>query len=249
MGRIGNFSSFSHFWLWRDGIPAAEMRLLEVCRRTLPAGRRTTAVDVGAHLGHFALALAASGFDEVHAFEPIPDMYRRLQHNLELNARLADRVIAHPLGVSDAPGSAAFTVRPDSPGQDRMATADDQCDSHRIRCPLTSLDEQFADRPEALLGMVKIDVEGFETAVIRGAARLLAAGRIVFVYAEVIAQALREAGSSAEQLIEVLTSAKLVLVRLLTFPKPMFIPCSLAEALNASGGTRNVLFAHESVLQ
>ena len=29
--------------------------------RTLPAGRRTTAVDVGAHLGHFALALAASG--------------------------------------------------------------------------------------------------------------------------------------------------------------------------------------------
>ena len=97
--------------------------------------------------------------------------------------------------------------------------------------------------------MVKIDVEGFETAVIRGAARLLAAGRIVFVYAEVIAQALREAGSSAEQLIGVLTSANLVLVRLRTFPEPMFIPCSLAEALNASGGTRNVLFAHKSVLQ
>ena len=98
MGRIGNFSSFSHFWLWRDGIPAAEMRLLEVCRRTLPAGRRTTAVDIGAHLGHFALALAASGFDEVHAFEPIPDTYRRLQRNLALNAWLADRVTAHLLG-------------------------------------------------------------------------------------------------------------------------------------------------------
>ena len=47
--------------------------------------------------------------------------------------------------------------------------------------------------------MLKIDVEGFETAVIGGRG-LLAAGRIVFVYAEVIAQALREAGSSAEQL-------------------------------------------------
>src|SRR5688500_13070077 len=43
--RVGNFCSFSHFWLWRDGISAAEMHLLEVCRRTLPPERRWIAVD------------------------------------------------------------------------------------------------------------------------------------------------------------------------------------------------------------
>jgi FkbM family methyltransferase len=247
--RIGHFVSFSHFWSWRDGISPAELRLLRVCRGALPADRRWIAADVGAHLGHFALALAEIGFDEVHAFEPIPDTYRRLQRNIALNVQLADRVSAHPVGVSDAPGSAAFTVHADSPGQNRMATADNQRDSYCIRCSLTSLDEQFADRHEALLGIVKIDVEGFETKVIRGAARLLAASRIMFVYAEVIAQALREAGSSAERLIAILTAANLVLVRLQAFPRPTFVPCSLSEALNTSGGTRNVLFAHKAILE
>jgi FkbM family methyltransferase len=247
--RIGNFCSFSHFWWCRDGVSAAEMRLLEVCRRRLPSDRHWIAVDVGAHLGHFTLALAAIGFDEVHAFEPIPDTYRHLQRNIAMNAQLADRMRAHPLGVSDASGSATFAIHDHSPGQSRIATAVDPHGSHHIHCPVTSLDEQFADRPEALLGMVKIDVEGFETTVIRGAARLLAENRIMFVYAEVIPQALREAGSSAAQLIAIMTAANLVLVRVGTLPQPMFVPCSLSEALNASGGTRNVLFAHEAVLK
>lgn len=247
--RIGNFFSFSHFWLWRDGICAVEMRLLEACRRTLPSDRRWIAADVGAHLGHFALALAALGLDEVHAFEPVPDTYRHLQQNLVMNAQLAQRVTAHPLGVSDAPGSAAFTIRDHSPGQNRIATADDQHDSECIHCSLTSLDEQFAHRPEAFLGIVKIDVEGFETAVIRGATRLLKQGRIMFVYAEVIPQALREAGSSPAELVATLAAANLVVVWLVTLPRPMFLECTLSDALDASGGTRNVLFAHKSILQ
>ena len=247
--RIGNFFSFSHFWWWRDGISAAEVRLLEICQQTLPSDRRWIAVDVGAHLGHFALALAAIGFEEVHAFEPVPETYSHLQRNIVMNTLLADCVTVHQLGLSDAPGLAVFTIHDRSPGQNRMATTVDQNCSHHIHCPLTSLDEQFADRPEALLGIVKIDVEGFETAVIRGAARLLAEDRIMFVYAEVIPQALQEAGSSPEDLVAILAAANLLLVRLGTPPQPTFIPCSLSEALNNSGGRHNVLFAHEAVLQ
>jgi hypothetical protein len=97
--------------------------------------------------------------------------------------------------------------------------------------------------------MVKIDVEGFETTVIRGAARLLAENRIMFVYAEVIPQALREAGSSAKQLVATLAGPKLVPVRLGPAPGSTFLRCGLSEALDASGGTRNVLFAHKAVLQ
>jgi FkbM family methyltransferase len=246
--RIGNFASFSHFWLWRDGIPAAEMRLLEACRRALPSGRRWIAVDVGAHLGHFALALAAIGFDEVHAFEPVPDTYAHLQRNIALNAPLADRITAHALGLAHAPGSAVFAIRDASPAQNRIATAPDAVGSRRIRCWLTSLDEQFAHRPEALLGLVKIDVEGFETAVLRGAWRLLAERRIMFIYAEVIPQALQEAGSSAAELLTILTAADFAVVRNTEDHRPAFTECSLAEALASSGGTRNVLFAHQAIL-
>jgi FkbM family methyltransferase len=246
--RIGHFVSFSHFWSWRDGISPAEMRLLKVCRGALPSDRRWIAADVGAHLGHFALALAAIGFDEVHAFEPVPDTYRRLHRNVALNAQLAARVIAHPIAVSSAPGSAAFGIRDHSPCQNRIATAVDPHDLPCIHCPLTTLDEQFVDQPDTFLGIVKIDVEGFETAVVQGAARLLAEDRITFIYAEVTPQALREAGSSAAELLATLTEANLVLVRFGTLPESPFIPCSLPEALDASAGTRNVLFAHESVL-
>jgi FkbM family methyltransferase len=247
--RIGNFLSLSHFWLWRDGLSAGEMSLLNRCRGMLPSNRPWIAVDVGAHLGHFTLALAAIGFDEVHAFEPVPQTYRCLQRNLALNVTLASRVTAHPFGVADAPGSAAFTIRDHSPAQNRMATKVDPNGSHHIHCRLTSLDEQFAARPEARLGIVKVDVEGFETAVIRGAARLFAEDRIMFVYAEVIPQALREAGSSAAELVAILTAANFFLVRLAMVSRPAFLPCSLSEALAASGGTRNVLFAHKTVLR
>jgi hypothetical protein len=104
----------------------------------------------------------------------------------------------------------------------------------RIHCPLTTLDEQFVDQPETFLGIVKIDVEGFETAVIQGAARLLAEDRIAFVYAEVIPQALREAGSSAAELLPTLAAANLVPVRFGTLPESTFTPCSLPEALDAA---------------
>jgi FkbM family methyltransferase len=186
--------------------------------------------------------------DEVHAFEPVPDTYRRLHRNVALNAQLAARVIAHPLGVSSAPGSAIFGIRDHSPCQNRIATAVDSNDLPCIHCPLTTLDEHFVDQPETFLGIVKIDVEGFETAVIQGAARLLAEDRIAFVYAEVIPRALREAGSSAAELLATLAAANLVLVRLGTLPESTFTPCSLPEALDASAGTRNVLFAHQTVL-
>ena len=246
--RIGNFESFSHFWLWRDGIPPTEMRLLEACRRALPSDRRWIAVDVGAHLGHFALALAAIGFDEVHAFEPVADTYAHVQRNIALNAPFADRITAHALGVADAPGSAVFAIRDRSSGQSRIATTPDPDGSRRVRCSLTSLGEQFANRPEALLGNVKIDVEGFETAVIRGARRLLAERRIMFIYAEVIPQALQEAGSSTAQLITILTAANFAIVCGTKDHWSDFIGCNLAEALGSSGGTRNVLFAHKAVL-
>ena len=247
--RIGNFCSFSHFWLWRDGVSAAEMRLLEFCRRALAFERRWIAADVGAHLGHFALALAAIGFDEVHAFEPAPQTYRRLQRNITMNARLADCVTAHPLCVADIPGTAVFAIREHSPGQNRIATAEDQDRLEYIHCPQTTLDDQFAHRPEAFLGIVKIDVEGFETSVVRGAARLLAQDRIMFVYAEIIPQALREAESSAEDLVASLAAEDLVLVQFVPTASPMLIQCSLPDALDSSSQTRNVLFAHKRVLQ
>ena len=64
--------------------------------------------------------------------------------------------------------------------------------------------------------------------MIRGAWALLAERRIMFIYAEVIPQALQEAGSSAAQLLTILMAADFAIVRNTEDHRLAFLECSLA---------------------
>lgn len=66
--------------------------------------------DVGAHIGMFALFVAdqAPGAT-IYAFEPIPDLFDLLEHNLAANGV---RSHAFNIGLSDRPGNAQFTYYP-----------------------------------------------------------------------------------------------------------------------------------------
>ncbi len=62
------------------------------------------ALDVGAHVGNFGLALAqAAPGARVHAFEASPSTARWLSRNVEANG-LSDRVYPHVIALSAAPG-------------------------------------------------------------------------------------------------------------------------------------------------
>ena len=79
--------------------------------------------DVGAHVGMFTLfAGAVAPGATVHAFEPIPELFRMLSLNTAVHgvdARL------HPLGLAEEPGDATFTYYPDvSIMSGRFADAD-----------------------------------------------------------------------------------------------------------------------------
>lgn len=97
--------------------------------------------DVGGAFGYDALMLAQIAPGRVVTFEPLPDKVMQMQHNLELNRSLADRVVvrAEPLG---APGDGVATV-------DEMAA--------------------IYGAPK----FIKIDVDGGEVDVLRGAERTL----------------------------------------------------------------------------
>lgn len=133
-----------------------------------------TAFDVGAHHGETAQLISAAFLKgEMHCFEPVRPNYRTL-----LEATRALPVTCVQAAVSDRDGTARFHLGPDSgrcgfratgPGLDvRTVTLDSYAREHGI----------------SHIDLLKIDTEGHEPAVLRGARELLTAGRVDFVLAE-----------------------------------------------------------------
>lgn len=138
----------------------------------LGASRRGIAVDIGANLGWHALHAARQPNTEmVVAFEPDPFNAWLLDRNLSENG--IDNVVVDRRAVGAAPGLAKL-YRYKSANFGRHSLATDHGHGSRS-VPVTDLDGALAnlglgDRPVAL---IKIDVEGYEPAVIAGATRTL----------------------------------------------------------------------------
>jgi FkbM family methyltransferase len=121
-------------------------------------------VDVGANVGSYTLLAASTGANCV-SFEPLPDTYRKLVRNIGMNG-LMSRVDAVNAGVGSSSGELRFTADLDTDNH----VVIDTYQGREERVTVTTLDEKVGDRNVSL---VKIDVEGFEAEVIRGARRLL----------------------------------------------------------------------------
>ena len=136
------------------------------------------AVDVGAHKGSFVWSLSrAVPKGRVVAFEPQPYLAGYLRDACQA-ARL-DNVVVEAVGVSDRRGTAALAVI-DS-GTHSHGASFEPALAERERCrvidvPTVSLDEYFHGQ-QAHIGAIKIDAEGHELAVLKGAAGIIAAHR------------------------------------------------------------------------
>src|SRR5687767_1762894 len=131
-------------------------------------------VDVGANVGVYTvLACAVKGARGI-CFEPVPATYDRLLENLRLNVQTG-RVESLNLGVADTEGELLFTsdentmnhVVPDAHGR---VPQNDAPGPNTVRVRVSTLDVILQDRRPSVL---KIDVEGFETRVLAGAAATL----------------------------------------------------------------------------
>ena len=127
------------------------------------ADRASICFDVGANVGLYTL-LFARYCRSVVAFEPLPRnlmwLYRALAHNHIQNATIV------PCAVSDGMALSAFQPG-DNCGVGKLARDGTQ----PVAC--VSLDE-FCTRFSIWPSIIKIDVEGAEAAVLRGARQILA---------------------------------------------------------------------------
>lgn len=142
-----------------------------------------TAVDAGANIGHMTSVMATrvGARGAVFAFEPHPVTFGELSSNVarwRADPRTGD-IRLHELALSDRGGTARLGAPADfdsnrgSVGLLGESDAGARAGSvHEVA--LARLDEVV----DAQVGVLKIDVEGHELEVLRGAGRLLSAGRV-----------------------------------------------------------------------
>ncbi len=143
------------------------------------------AFDVGAnqglHTGGMADAVGATG--AVHAFEANPEVATVLRARLQNSPN----VWVHETAVTDTCGPTTFhmDMRPGVGGAaSSLLLFPDlhaKGEVKTVTVQATTLDD-FCARQAAIPDLIKIDVEGFELNVIRGAARTIATHRPILVF-------------------------------------------------------------------
>lgn len=125
-------------------------------------------IDVGANIGLFATRFSAI-FQRVVCFEPTTVVYDCLR----ANCRHATNVEIYKVGLDHEPGLVTMTAPADSHNVGVYSIRDfvgSQQDLEHETVPVVALD-QFGLKPD----LIKIDTQGFEPNVLRGAMETLAA--------------------------------------------------------------------------
>jgi FkbM family methyltransferase len=155
---------------WQYGF--YDLAVCEMLARILKPGH--FAVDVGANVGQMTLLMsrAVGPGGSTECFEPHPYLAGLLQKN-RANAPFKDRITARACAVSDHNGVANLSVPREY--KNNMGTSSLEVPAGEggtvLEVPICTLDSIYRERTS--IDLIKVDVEGHEPAVFRGAATLL----------------------------------------------------------------------------
>jgi len=199
-------SNFAGLRATRGFVPnSAEIKMIASLSSNYPVF-----IDIGANVGVWTTALAAAHRTaHVYCIEPTPDIVDLLQSNIALN-RLQN-VTTEQLAISDSDGFVSFQVVTEYSIYNRLATRKNSAqDLHRDRFKnartidvrSVRLDDFCKDRCIERIGFLKVDVEGAEVCVIKGAENLLRNRAIELIWIEVEPDNLCEMGDSIDDLAD-----------------------------------------------
>jgi FkbM family methyltransferase len=165
-------------WLmWHGGW---QRREIDTAVEVLSAAGRLPAdavfVDVGAHIGtHTIYALRTGRFARAVAFEPEPRNAALLARNLEANG-LAHAAVVVRKAAGAAAGTGVLHLHPRNTGAHAIDAAPSVDGLTSLQVPIVRVEDELAELGIALdkVGLVWIDVEGYEPQVLDGLDALIA---------------------------------------------------------------------------
>jgi FkbM family methyltransferase len=192
-------------WLRRYFEPGT----VQACRRRLRDG--ATAVDIGANIGAHTLHLARDvGRDgRVIAFEPTTVAFERLTANLALNADLERRVCAVQAMLrarTDAALPAELVASWPLLPRHQLDAAEPGRPQSTSGARVTTLDAALDDLGVRHVDLIKLDVDGYESDVLEGAAAVLTRDRPTLIV-ELAPSLLEATGRDALELFDRLEQA------------------------------------------
>ena len=174
-----------------------------------PLGLRSV-IDVGANVGQFAtLAMAAFPAAQIHSFEPLPSVYQQLRAFAAEKGN--GRVRAYNLALGEREGVVPMRAKTEWNLSSSLLKSTDTMherwpntrDETMIDVTLTTLDAFIAKEGLSLPDLlVKLDVQGYEAQVLRGATATLRRARAVVL--EVNIDPLYEGQASFRELFGIL---------------------------------------------
>ncbi|MGH9913837.1 MAG: FkbM family methyltransferase, partial [Pyrinomonadaceae bacterium] len=139
-----------------------------------------TIFDVGGNFGQtatrFALAFPTA---TIFTFEPVPTSFERLVKAVEHN----DRIKAFNIALGETAGSVSMNLTHHAGSNSIL---ENPSAIGKIDVQSDTVDSVAHQNGVETIDLLKIDVEGYELQVLKGAGKLLSEGRIRFVFAECV---------------------------------------------------------------
>jgi|SRR3989344_2043279 len=161
--------------------------------------REMVVVDIGAHIGYYArIASSLVGHNGVvHAFEADPENFVLLERNTRHSAQIR----RHKIAIADKAGTIDFYHYNDKSGaHSTLPNVPLQFEKRKITVPATDLDAYLKEHGVTHVDVIKMDIEGGESAALRGMEQTLRGVR--FLFTEFAPAWIEAAGSSPLSFLE-----------------------------------------------
>jgi FkbM family methyltransferase len=131
-------------------------------------------LDIGANVGNYTCELLRATNSKVISFEPLPGAFRSMQEQVR---EFSDRVILENKGVGAANEDLVIHFSPNALSQasfsEEVKNVSYVSNEEQALVPVVTLDSYCQEHQISEIDFIKIDTEGYEAEVFKGAERVL----------------------------------------------------------------------------